>query len=65
MVPIPGIEVPLEKMNTKYGKKETDNYLDQIASFCINTASKIKQAMDKQPVIKKAEPVKKVSTENW
>lgn len=65
MVPVPGIEVPLEKMNTKYGKKETDNYLDQIASFCINTSAKIKQAMDKLPVVKKAEPVKKVSTENW
>ena len=65
MTAIPGIEVPLEKMNTKYGKKETDNYLDQIGNFCINTAAKIKQAMDKQPVNKKTEAVKKVSTENW
>ena len=65
MTLIPGIEVPLEKMNTKYGKKETDNYLDQVASFCINTAAKIKQGMDKLPVVTKTEPVKKVSTENW
>ena len=65
MTPIPGIEVPLEKMSAKYGKKETDNYLDQIGSFCINTAAKIKQAMDKQPIVTKTEVVKKVSTENW
>lgn len=65
MTAIPGIEVPLEKMSAKYGKKETDNYLDQIGSFCINTAAKIKQAMDKQPIVTKTEAVKKVSTENW
>jgi hypothetical protein len=65
MAPIPGVEMQLEKMTAKYDKKETDNYLDQIANFCINTAAKIKQAMDKQPAVKKNEPVKKVSTENW
>ena len=65
MVPIPGIEVPLEKMAAKYGKKETDNYLDQIGSFCISTGVKLKTAIDKQPVAKKTESVKKISTENW
>jgi hypothetical protein len=65
MAPIPGVEMQLEKMTAKYDKKETENYLDQIANFCINTAAKIKQAMDKQPAVKKNEPVKKVSTENW
>jgi hypothetical protein len=65
MVLTPGVEIPLEKMNTKYGKKETDNYLDQVANFCINTSAKIKQAMDKQPTLKNTDRVKKISTENW
>jgi hypothetical protein len=65
MIPIPGIEVPLEKLAAKYSIKDTDSYLDQTGGFCLTTANKLKQAMDKQPVFKKAAPVKKVSTENW
>ncbi|RYU92046.1 DUF4468 domain-containing protein [Mucilaginibacter terrigena] len=65
MVPIPGIEVPLERIAAKYGKKDADSYLDQIGSFCINTAAKLKQFIDKQPLANKTEPVKKISTQNW
>ncbi|MCO5935211.1 DUF4468 domain-containing protein [Mucilaginibacter sp. RB4R14] len=65
MVPIPGVEVPLEKMEVKYGKKYTDNYLDQVAAFSINAYAKLKIAMDKLPATVKTEPVKKISTQNW
>ncbi|MES2266124.1 MAG: DUF4468 domain-containing protein [Bacteroidota bacterium] len=65
MVPIPGIEVPLEKLEAKYGKKDTDTYLDQVAAFCIATAAKLKAAIDKLPVSVKKETVKKISTQNW
>ncbi|GGH00507.1 DUF4468 domain-containing protein [Mucilaginibacter phyllosphaerae] len=65
MVPVPGIEIPLEKLAAKYGKKETENYLNQIGTFCVNTSARLKQAIDKQPLTPKTEAVKKVSTENW
>ncbi|MET3980156.1 hypothetical protein ABIB62_002504 [Mucilaginibacter sp. UYP25] len=65
MVPIPGVEVPLEKMEAKYGKKETETYLDQIAAFGASTGAKLKAAMDKLPATVKTEPVKKISTQNW
>ena len=65
MVVIPGVEVPLEKMETRYGKKDTDNYLDQVATFCIATSAKLKIAIDKLPVVVKKETVKKISTQNW
>ncbi|MEB0261280.1 MULTISPECIES: DUF4468 domain-containing protein [unclassified Mucilaginibacter] len=65
MIPIPGVEVPLEKMEAKYGKKNTDNYLDQVAAFSINADAKLKIAMDKLPATVKTEPVKKISTQNW
>ncbi|MFD0764729.1 DUF4468 domain-containing protein [Mucilaginibacter lutimaris] len=65
MVSIPGIEVPLEKMEGKYGKKDADNYLDQVAAFSIATGSKLKTAIDKLPVIVKKDAVKKISTQNW
>jgi len=65
MVPLPGIEVPLEKVAAKYGKKEADNYLNQLGVFCKNAAARLKQAMDKVPVTPKIAPVKKVSTQNW
>ncbi|QHS57392.1 DUF4468 domain-containing protein [Mucilaginibacter sp. 14171R-50] len=65
MVPIPGIEVPLEKMADKYNKKDVGSYLDQVGQFCIVTATKLRQAMDKQPLAVKMEAVKKISTQNW
>jgi hypothetical protein len=62
----PGIEVPLEKIIEKYGAKDAGVYLDQVGAFCINAAAKLKLAINKQPVLQQAAPVKKVTTTgNW
>ena len=66
MVLIPGIEVPLEKITGKYGAKDAGVYLDQVGAFCINAATKLKLAINKQPLLRQAAPVKKVTTtDNW
>jgi hypothetical protein len=61
----PGVEIPLEKLWTKYSAKETDALLDQIGTFCKTTATKLLQQMDKVPVLRAEEPVKKVATDKW
>lgn len=65
MVPIPGVELPLEKMEAKYGRKDTDIYLDQIAAFSIATGIKLKNRIDATPASGKPALVKKISTQNW
>ncbi|TSD66537.1 hypothetical protein FFF34_003785 [Inquilinus sp. KBS0705] len=65
MVPVAGLDIPLEKLQTKYGKKEADAILAQAGAFSISTANKIKEYMDKVSNFKKAEPVKKVATDKW
>jgi hypothetical protein len=65
MVPIPGIEVPIEKLTSKYSQKEADNYLRQTGMFCQATSNRLKQYMDKISIARVEEPVKKVVTEKW
>jgi hypothetical protein len=65
MVPVPGMEVPLEKLSAKYSQKELDAYLKQIGEFCIGASGRLKLYMDKQPVVIKEQPVKKVITDKW
>ena len=65
MTAVPGVEVPLEKLLSAYSQREADNYLSQTGAFCIAAANRLKLYMDKQPVIKKEEAVKKVATDKW
>jgi hypothetical protein len=65
MVPMPGIEVPIEKLTSKYSQKEADNYLNQTGMFCQATSRKLKQHMDKTSTTKMEEPIKKVVTDKW
>ena len=65
MVPMPGIEVPIEKLASKYSQKEADNYLNQTGMFCQATSRRLKQYMDKISIAQVQEPVKKVVTDKW
>jgi hypothetical protein len=65
MVPMPGIEVPMEKLASKYSQKEADNYLSQTGMFCQVTSRNLKQYMDKISIANVEEPVKKVVTDKW
>jgi hypothetical protein len=65
MTAIPGVEVPLEKLTSKYSQKEADNYLAQTGAFCQATGNSLKQHMDKVSIARKAEPIKKVATDKW
>jgi hypothetical protein len=65
MVPMPGIEVPIEKLTSKYSQKEADNYLSQTGMFCQATSKSLKQYMDKMSIARAEEPVKKVVTDKW
>lgn len=60
-----GIEFPLEKIWTKYSEKDTDLYLDQVGAFCKATATKLIKYMDRVPVLRTEEPLKKVVTDKW
>lgn len=62
----PGVEIPLEKMWSKYSVKDTDAYLDQIGAFCKTASAKLIQQMDRVQVLRKQEEaVKKVATDKW
>lgn len=65
MVPMPGIEVPIEKLTSKYSQKEADNYLNQTGMFCQATGNKLKQYMDKISTTKREGVIKKVVTDKW
>lgn len=65
MVPMPGIEVPIEKLTSKYSQKEADNYLNQTGMFCQATSNKLKQYMDKISTTKREGAIKKVVTDKW
>lgn len=62
----PGLEIPLEKVWTKYSEKESDAFLAQVGTFCKNTAAQLMQKMDKVQVLRKQdEGVRKVETGKW
>lgn len=65
MAAVPGIEIPLEKLPSKYGKKDVANYLEQVAAYCKHMAADLKTGMDRALVIKKEETIKKVDTQKW
>jgi ribosomal protein S3AE len=65
MVPIPGIEIPLDKVQANYNKKDSDDYLNQVGAFCINASVKLVQVMENLSLIKKESHIKTVSTDNW
>ncbi len=65
MAVIPGVEIPLEKVWTKYSVKDTDAYLDQVGAFCKASAARLSQQMDKVQVLRAEETVKKVATDKW
>jgi len=65
MVPVDGIEIPVEKLETKYSKKEATEILNQAGKFSQATGNTITGYMNKVSNIKKAEPVKKVATDKW
>ena len=61
----PGVEIPLEKVWTKYNAKDADAYLDQVGTFCKVNAARLMQQMDKVQALRKEETVKKVATDKW
>jgi hypothetical protein len=62
----PGVEIPLEKVWTKYGEKDTDSYLSQVGAYCKASAAQLLQQMDRVQVLRKPEDnVKKVVTDKW
>jgi hypothetical protein len=65
MAPQPGIEVPAEKLLSKYSAKEADEILAKITAFCQSTGAGLREKMEKVAVLRKPEPVKKIATENW
>ncbi|AMR33246.1 hypothetical protein A0256_18390 [Mucilaginibacter sp. PAMC 26640] len=65
MVAVPGIAIPAEKLSSKYNKKESEAFLDQIATFCIAGAKQLSSYMDKIQAPKTVQPVKKVITDKW
>jgi hypothetical protein len=65
MVPVDGIEIPIEKLETKYSKKEAADILNQTGKFSQATGNNITAYMNKLSNIKKAEPIKKVATDKW
>jgi hypothetical protein len=65
MSAVPGVEIDLERMASKYGQKDTESYLTQAAEYCKATAANLKMYMDRAQIAKKADAPKKVATENW
>lgn len=61
----PGIEIPVEKLASRYTQKEADNYLDQTGAFCKATGELLKKYMDNAPALPKTSAVKKVVTDKW
>jgi hypothetical protein len=61
----PGIDVPAEKLLSKYSAKETDEILAKIAAFCQSTGASLRKKMEKVAVLRKPQPVKKITTDNW
>ncbi|HEY2583893.1 MAG TPA: DUF4468 domain-containing protein [Mucilaginibacter sp.] len=68
-VPQMGINIPLEKAESKFDKKDVDNYLNQTGTFCKQFGDRLKQFMlnppKKEEVAKKEEVTKKVVTDKW
>lgn len=65
MVAQPGVEVPAEKLLSKFSAKEADELLAELTAFCKATGESLKRKMEKVAVLHKPEPVKKVATDNW
>ncbi|WP_162276832.1 DUF4468 domain-containing protein [Mucilaginibacter pedocola] len=62
----PGLDVPLEKLWTKYDDKETDGMLAQVGTFCKTNAAQLMLVMDKVQILRKPEDnVKRVETDKW
>ncbi|TWR31032.1 DUF4468 domain-containing protein [Mucilaginibacter pallidiroseus] len=61
----PGIDIPAEKLLSKYSQKETNNFLAQMGDFCKAVALQLKQKMENAAVLLKSQPVKRVDTGNW
>ncbi|MFD0794186.1 hypothetical protein ACFQZX_11195 [Mucilaginibacter litoreus] len=65
MVPVAGIEVPLENMGVKYGQKNLNACLDQVAEYALNLSARLKQAVDRKKDTVAPVKIKKVNTGNW
>ncbi|HEY4327843.1 MAG TPA: DUF4468 domain-containing protein [Mucilaginibacter sp.] len=68
-VPQMGVNIPLEKAQAKFDKKDVDNYLNQTGTFCKQFGDRLKQFIlnppKKEEVAKKEEVTKKVVTDKW
>ena len=58
-VPVAGLEIPIEKADTKEDKKDVEHYLDECAAFAIRTGKKLEQYMAQQPQAAKKDTVAK------
>ena len=61
----PGIEIPAEKLMSKYTAKEADGLIAQIAAFSKASGENLKLKMQKVAVLQKPQSPKKVATDNW
>jgi len=65
MVPQPGVEIPMEAISKKIEAREAAHYLDECAAFGKKLGAKLKQYMDAEPVVKKADGKKVIDTKKW
>ena len=65
-VPQTGFDIPIEKAESKYDKKDITHYLDECAAFAKTAGKKLEQYMHGMPVAKKDTVAKKViSINKW
>jgi len=62
---VPGIFIPLEHSAGKITPKDLNAYLDGVLTSSRKIGAKLKEYMLKTPAVKKAAPVKKISTKDW
>jgi hypothetical protein len=60
---VPGVEVPLEKVKSKYGDNALANYQEQIVAFAKQIGENLKIYMAN--LQKESVPAEKVNTKNW
>ncbi|MBW4890789.1 DUF4468 domain-containing protein [Mucilaginibacter sp. HMF5004] len=63
-VPQIGLDIPIEKIEKKYDKKDVDHFMDECAAFAIGKGRLLEGYMQAEPVAKKDTVTKKVITIN-
>lgn len=65
MVPVPGMNMPIERLSGQYSRKDIDSFLNQIGQYCKATGDRLQLTMEKKQPSTKDVPTKKVDTSKW